>query len=429
MVSYIQEVAHSLRKNKLRTALTAFSIAWGIMLLVVLLGSGRGIQEGIRRSANVFGAGRVESRIDLYTTDKPYGGYQSGRQLSMTPRQLASLRERFGDFFPVIVPSFSSGGEISSDYDKINGSVQSITIEEQSLNKLIITHGRLFTVKELSEGSKVIILSSKEVKTLFPGEIDPIGKAVMFRGVAFTVVGVKSETDIMDTRHLMPLSTYHSIMPNYTVLPTRISLSPREDLPLKEVNKLLKEMEVFVRRMLSVAPDDTWAVHLENPSETQETLETVFKGIDILLWIIGIASLSIGVIGVANIMQVTVQERMREIGIRKALGAKPRNIISLVLGESVLISVLSGTIGLLVAIGLLEFINDLFDKYNWGKQSFPTGPDGENISFYIFADPHVDLGIAVGALVVLVVAGIMAGYAPARKAIRIPAVVAMRDNK
>ena len=169
---------------------------------------------------------------------------------------------------------------------------------------------------------------------------------------------------------------------------------------------------------------------MESSADQAKSMDMVFMGLQILLWIMGVGSLSIGTIGVSNIMHVTVQERMREIGIRKAIGAKPKDIMRLVLGESLLLSIVSGFVGLLIGIGLIKLIDYLAVVNKWGQQVMPVGTGEENVmTLTLFEHPEVNIGVAFGALIVLIVAGVVAGYGPAKKAIKIPAVVAMRDTK
>lgn len=159
-------------------------------------------------------------------------------------------------------------------------------------------------------------------------------------------------------------------------------------------------------------------------------MDMIFLSLQVLLWVMGIGSLSIGTIGVSNIMHVTVQERMREIGIRKAIGAKPRDILRLVLGESLLLSMVAGVVGLFLGIGIVKLMDYLAIVNKWGQQEIPVGFSADDVMVLrLFENPEVNMGVAIGALIVLVVVGVVAGYGPAKKAIKIPAVVAMRDMK
>lgn len=425
MISFVQEVAHSLHNNKLRTALTAFAIAWGIFMLIVLLGVGRGVQKGITQTTALFRSNDI--KIHLRHTEKAYGGYQAGRRLQLDDRQIASLRALFKESFRVIDPIFSASGIARSSLTQSNTSLRSYSVEELHCQGEQIIRGRHFTDQELINGERVIVLSEKEAPMLFPGGVNPIGQSIIFNNMSFVVVGIKKETSLESITNFIPLSVMREMMPNSTLQTTTIKVVPHAHFTNKESNKLLKLLKAEIERMLIVSPEDEYSVFVRNDNQNEE-FEKVFKGIDTLLWIIGLSSLTIGIVGVSNIMQVTVQERMKEIGIRKAIGAKPLNILTMVLGESIFISVISGVIGFVAGYAALKFVGVLSNYFEWGQQALHAG---DNITFTlsIFASPSVDMGIALGALIVLIITGIIAGYAPAIKAIRIPAVTAMRDFK
>ena len=364
MNGFIQEIINSLKNNVLRTVLTGMTIAWGIVLLVVLLGVGDGVKKGVLNTIDQVGAGNVEMAITLNTTGEAYGGYQKYRQVEMTPVQFEYLRQMMSEDFIAVEPSYSASVTLETDFGQSEVSYDTIT-----------ERGNPFT-----------------------GEI------------------------------LVPYNTAKSIYPNKFLKIRKLKLFPKTS----DQDRLLAiegEVVDLFRRTLRVSPKDEWAVRLESATSMEAGMGVVFTGLDVLLWIMGIGSLSIGAIGVSNIMSVTVQERMREIGIRKSLGARPRNILTMVLGESIFLSMVFGLVGLALGYGVILLINFLAAKYEWATQLIPIGPSGSFMKVQVFTDPSVNITVAVGALVVLVLVGLLAGYSPARKAIKIPAVVAMRDNK
>lgn len=428
MNGFIQEIINSLRNNVLRTVLTGMTIAWGIILLVVLLGVGDGVKKGVRQTISQVGADKVEMSITLNTTEEAYGGYRKDRQVEMTPEQFEYLRQMTSGDFTAMEPSYSTNVTLETDFGQSDVTYDTITEREQSFNKKQLRGGRLFTKEEHEKGARVCAIAEKDVSRLFPASMSALGQTLTVNGISYFIVGVVDYGNPFIGEILVPYNTAKSIYPNKFLKIRKVKLFPNttDQARLKEMEE---KVETLFRRTLRVSPDDRWAVRLESTTSMESGMGVVFTGLDILLWIMGIGSLSIGAIGVSNIMSVTVQERMREIGIRKALGARPRNILTMVLGESVFLSVVFGLVGLVSGYGVILLINFLAAKYEWATQIIPMGPSGSFMKVQVFTDPRVNITVAVGALVVLIIVGLLAGYSPARKAIKIPAVVAMRDNK
>lgn len=429
MNAYFQELSNSLQNNKLRTFLTGFSIAWGIIILVVMLGAGKGVENGIRSMVKTSGANQMEVTMDIYYTKNAYAGYKEGRLPFLTPAQLQYLRGVYSDRIDLIEPYVQYFREATTTYGSQNLQLNTRSWAEQSFNKIEVQRGRLFTRQEHEEGARVVLLSDDRVSSLFKAGEDPIGKMITMMGVTFKIVGtIKSPMPFFGVVYL-PLNTYAGLYPNELVNQRHFRIYPKVG-QAKDAQQVLDHLKLTVQQMIKVDPNDTSAVSMESSADQAKSMDMVFMGLQILLWIMGVGSLSIGTIGVSNIMHVTVQERMREIGIRKAIGAKPKDIMRLVLGESLLLSIVSGFVGLLIGIGLIKLIDYLAVVNKWGQQVMPVGTGEENVmTLTLFEHPEVNIGVAFGALIVLIVAGVVAGYGPAKKAIKIPAVVAMRDTK
>lgn len=427
MRSYLQELTNSLRNNKLRTFLTGFSIAWGIIVLVVMLGAGKGVENGIRGMVSSVGANQVEMVFTLFATNKPYAGYKEGRQLYLTPAQLQYMQDTFADRVDLIAPSFKSFTTATTTYGSIDLEQRTINWQEQGFDKIELRQGRLFTPQEHSEGERVALISDGHVSQLFGEGVDPVGELLTMYGTAFKVVGViKAPSPFFGVAYI-PTNSYVALFPNQLVKLKEFIVYPMAGQAAK-VGQLKDDLTAVCQQLTKFDPTDSWAVYVQNSVDQAKTMDLIFISLQALLWIMGVGSLSIGTIGVSNIMHVTVQERMREIGIRKALGAKPKDILQLVMGESLLLSLVAGLVGLLIGIGLVELIDYLTVVNGWGQQEIPVGFDNVMV-LTLFSNPQVNMGIAVGALVVLVGVGLIAGYGPAKKAIKIPAVVAMRDMK
>ena len=424
----VTEIANSLKNNKLRTALTGFSIAWGIILLVVMLGAGDGVEKGIRTTMNIFGASQMQISMSFQNTEKPYAGYAEGRELYLLDNQLRYLNETNSNKVFSLEPLFSKPIEIKTDFGTSYVSLTSMTPIHQEFNKTRIVSGRLFTPLEHKMYERVAVIPEDLVSKLFKANQNPIGQNIIISGVAFRIIGLSQMGNPFMGVVYIPYSTYAGLYPNQVIHIKEILIFPKAK-ETAEIQAFQKDLERQVKTMLRVDPTDAWGIHIESSSDMEANTQTIFTGLQILLWILGIGSLSIGTIGVSNIMSVTVQERMREFGIRKAIGAKPRDILSLVMGESIFLSLVSGSIGIVVGYGIIKLLDYLVATNHWAEQTFPIGPSGEFATFVIFQNPNVELGVAIGALIVLIFAGLIAGFAPALKAIRIPAITAMRDTK
>lgn len=428
MKSYLQELSNSLRNNKLRTALTGFTIAWGIIILVVMLGSGKGVENGIREMINISGAGVVVMGIEFSQTQLPYAGYQEGRSVYLEQNQFQYFQEQFISRADAIEPAIETFTEGVTLYGSSFFRLNSLSQPEQGFNTLELSSGRLFSAQEHREGERVVIISDVDVTKLFKKNHDPIGEYLKIDGMNFKIIGVIRSPNPFFGIVYIPFNTYANLNPNRMVNITRLNVYPRDKSAVK-VKVLKDDIDTALRQLLKVDPKDGWAIHIETSTDQADTMDKIFSVLQLMLWIMGVGSLSIGTIGVSNIMHVTVQERMREIGIRKSIGAKPKDIMTLVLGESLLLSIISGMIGLLAGIGIVELLDYLAVVNKWGQQVIPTGTSGVEMTMKLFTNPEVNLSVAFGALIVLIIAGIIAGYGPARKAIKIPAIVAMHDMK
>lgn len=424
----LSEITNSLKKNKLRTALTGFSIAWGIFLLVVMLGVGDGVEKGIRSTMNALGANQIQTTITLNESDLPYAGYAKDRDLYIDRGQLETIRRLNKNTTYAIEPTFSEMGEIETDFGSSKMQLKTMSQQEQAFSKKRLIQGRRFTRRELENGERVVMITEGDISKLFQSNQDPIGQNVIMNGITFKVVGVVETGNPFLGTLFVPYETYAGIKPNSVIHIKEMVIFPRAT-NTAELKTIEKKIESDLKLMLKISPKDNWAIESNSSADMEENTNTMFTGLEVLLWIMGIGSLSIGTIGVSNIMSVTVQERMREFGIRKAIGAKPIDILQMVLGESLLLSISSGTIGIITGYGFIKGLDYLVTFNHWAEKTFPMGPSGKFATFTIFQNPDVKFGVAIGALIVLIAAGVIAGFGPARKAIRIPAITAMRDTK
>jgi putative ABC transport system permease protein len=295
-----------------------------------------------------------------------------------------------------------------------------VTAGYTDIQKVDITRGRFINEQDNRERRKVIVIEESTVDILF-GKEDPIGKTVVNNGVAYVVAGVYRQTSAWGNqqRCYIPMTTgqmiYAANEPYLNVIMFTV-VGLNTDVQMDRFEKDI------IRRLAAehgFSPEDQGAVRLYNAFEQFRSFNTVFTVMDMVLWIIGLGTLLAGIVGVSNIMLVTVRERTFEFGIRKALGAKPSSIIRLILIESVLITAFFGYMGMVLGVAVMEVVNIFVEK------AAASSPE----TFSMFLNPTVNLDIAVSATVVLIIAGLIAGYIPARRAAQLKTIDAMRHNK
>ena len=414
MIEFLSEIANTLKRNKLRTFLTGFSIAWGIFILIVLLAAGNGLKNGVMSNF----ADETINKLNLSAnkTSKPYNGYSAGRRIYMNYTDSMLMAHSFTEIKGVY-PTYQLGGKTLYNEKKYTTTdVQAIVPEYFNLEKLNFRYGRAFNQLDMNEKRKTLIISTEDANLLF-GKEDVVGKHLLIDKVVFQVVGVyKKNRMSWRTSCYIPLSTALR-MYNKTNQLTEL-ICTIDGLNTLEENEAFTEIvRMRLSRKHQYDPEDSRAIFIRNSlSDYLQTLR-LFSAISTLLWIIGLGTLVAGVVGVSNIMLITVRERTKEFGIRKALGAKPASIIRLVISESLLVMALFGYLGMILGILLTEGLSKILAT---------TAAQTEEDMPTIFLNPTVDLRIALGATLVLIVAGVLAGYFPARKAVAIKPIEALR---
>ncbi len=414
-----REIWSTIRKNKLRTFLTGFSVAWGIFMLIVMLGAGNGMRNGIMKNFDRWASNRVET-WGRYTS-KPYKGMKINRSIDYKDDDMAMLR-RLNPEIGLISGDLSHSDTLSYKETYHACTLEGVHPAKAIIDKIEMTagNGRFINDVDILQKRKVIVLSPRMKEVLFRGE-DPLGKYVNAGKVAYRVVGVYTDEDNNNNAPAyVPFSTaqllYYSGYGADDIIFTLEGITTRDEYEAFEA-RLRNQMA----RRHNFDPEDRRAIGVWNTIEDFDMFNGLMNGITLFIWIVGIGTLAAGIVGVSNIMLITVRERTREFGIRKAIGATPFSILKLIIVESVLITAVFGYIGMVAGIGLTEIVNTVMENSGAGGDS---GEEGMSI----FHNPTVNLGIALSATLLIVVAGVVAGYFPARKAVKITAIEAMRNE-
>lgn len=403
-----QEIFETIRKNKLRTFLTGFSVMWGIFMLILLLGAGNGLENGTKRQFNDV----AQNSIWLFEgkTSMAYKGYKPGRKIEFTNEDYELLKKNIPGL-EYITGRFYIWGDYSIYYKNEYGffEIRACHPDHLHLEKTIMTSGRFINNTDLKEFRKTTVIGTLVASQLFKKE-NPIGKYVNVAGIPFKVIGVyDDEGDKSQTKTVyLPITTAQRVFNGKNRM-QRIMFT------IGNANaRQAKLIEEYVRELLGdkheFDPKDKNAIFSWNTIEEFEKFGNLFKGIRIFIWVIGIGTIIAGIVGVSNIMLILVKERTREIGVRKALGATPRSIISLILQESIMITAFFGYIGMVMGVFLLEIV-----ARNIPKVEF-------------FYQPEVNLRVAISATFLLIIAGAIAGFIPARRAAAIKPVEALKEE-
>lgn len=404
-----QEIFSTIKKNKLRTILTGFSVAWGIFMLVVLLGSGTGLENGVKKDFE----GDAINSIWIYQgqTSVPFQGMKVGRNIKFTnedydrtQRLLSGKGENFSGRTGI-------GGSGIISYHSQYGSFETVPVHPgtKELEEVEIMEGRFINNPDINNKNKIVIISTIVQQELFKGK-KTLGEFVKVNGVPFQVVGVFKDKNERDNRRVyIPLSTAQMIFNGgnsiYNVAFTTKNMTVEESQKAEE----LIRTSFALRHKFS--KDDERAIWVRNNVQEYQRMQSLFTGIRMFIWIIGIGTIIAGIVGVSNIMIIVVKERTKEIGIRKAIGATPYSIIGLILLESVVIMSFAGYIGLTAGVGLLELLAPQF-----------SSPDS------YFLNPSADFSVALKATILLIFSGAIAGLFPALRASKIKPVDALRDE-
>lgn len=415
-----QEIFSALKKNKLRTALTAFGVFWGIFMLVIMLGSGKGLENGVYDGMGGFATNSVF--MFAQNTTVPYKGFKKGRFYNFNNSDTKVLREQIPEIENIAPRLQARFWQSEGQNNVVRGlktgafNIFGDVPDYNKIDPVTITKGRYINPEDVEKRRKVVVIGTRVADLLFEKDENPLGEYIQVKGVYFMVVGVyKSQhnggwAEWQETTIEMPLTTLQQVY-SFGDQVGWFAINSRSDVSVSMVEDKAK---VILKKRHSIAPEDNEAIGSENVEKQFLKIGRLFLGIKALIWIVGIGTLLAGVIGVSNIMLIIVKERTKEIGIQRALGATPLNIISQIITESVFLTSIAGYIGLLLGVGLVELINMMLEK---SQQA------GANV---MFTRPEVDFNVAMTALIILVVCGAIAGLIPAKRAINVKPIEALR---
>ncbi len=419
MIDFWQEIYSTIKRNKMRTILTGFAVSWGIFMLIVLLGAGNGLIHAFEEQASQRATNSI--RIFPGWTSKAYNGLKEGRRVQLDNKDIRATDHNFPEHVTSVGATVRQGNvNLSFGNEYVNLSLMGVYPNFTQVEPAKTTQGRFINQIDLDRRRKVIILHEKTAEILFgKSKTDPIGQFLNANGVAFQIVGIyKDQGDSGSRDAYVPFTTLQIIYNKGDKLNNIIFMT--KDLKTEESNEAFEKR---YRRALSVNhrfdPEDDSAIWIWNRFTQYLQQENASSVLRIAIWIIGVFTLLSGIVGVSNIMLITVKERTREFGIRKALGAKPASILWLIIVESITITTLFGYIGMVAGIALTEFASNYM-----GTQSMDAGMFSETI----FTNPTVDIGIAIQATLALIIAGTLAGFFPAKKAVSIRPIEALRAD-
>ncbi len=407
-----QEIYFTLSKNKLRTFLTGFSVAWGIFMLVILLAAGKGFENGVKSNFANMSPSMIE--IGSGETSLNYKGMKPGRKIHFVEEDIKNIKQNIANL-DQITALFYAWGDNYVSYKKNEGSFQVMACHAGfiDIEKINITEGRFLNDNDVAQKRKVAVIGFNVYEALFKKE-SCVGKYFILKGVPFQVIGYFKDQGRpwRQGRIFVPFSTAQLIFNGGNEF-DNIKLALK-NTDANNSNETVTKVKQILGSKHLFDPKDPKAVWVFNFAELLTMLGGLFAGIQLFVWVIGMGTIIAGIVGVSNIMIIVVKDRTKEIGIRKALGATPWSIITLIVQEAVVITSVFGYIGLALGVGVVQAIN------LWLQSS--------DVSKEVFTNPEINFNVAVAAVILLVFSGALAGFIPARRAAQIPPVVALRDE-
>ncbi|WP_370098580.1 ABC transporter permease [Xanthomarina gelatinilytica] len=402
-----REIFQSINMNRTRSVLSGFTVAFAILLFTILFGIANGLNNTF---AEAFADDANNSIfIQSGTTTKAHKGYQAGRQIQFKNKDYDYIKEEYGDKVQYITSRLYLNVNASFRNEKNTYNVRAVHPDHQYLENTKMKEGRYINQLDLDNRSKVVVIGRLVEEDLFL-KTTALGKYLSLNGLQYKIVGIFTDDGGDNEERLiyMPISTAQRVYGNNDYI-DQINLTYNPEMNYDKAIAFSNSLTKDLKDRFDVASSDQRAIRVRNLANESKTVNQMTFGLGVIIIVIGFGTLIAGVVGVSNIMIFIVKERTKEIGIRKALGASPKSIISIILMESILITAIAGYVGLLSGMGVLEFI-------------------GPSLETYFIKDPSVSTTLVIGATITLIIAGGIAGYLPAKKASQIKPIVALRDD-
>ena len=407
-----REILDTLTRNKSRSFLTGFGVFWGVFMLVALIGGGQGINELL--SKNFEGFATNSAMVWAQPTTKAYKGFRKGRMWNMEYKDVARLKGRIPELDVVSPVLFSNGGTAYFGDRKTTVGINGVEADYQRVSEPKMRYGRYLNDMDVAQRRKVCVIQKKTYKDLFPGGGDPCGSFIRVDSVYYQIVGVDYGTaeginfgGESGTTMLLPISLMQQTY-NMGQSVHLIALTGKKGVVMSTITDRIRET---IARAHTVDPTDEQGVMVFNTEVLFQMVDALFRGVNFLIWLVGLGTLLAGAIGVSNIMMVTVRERTIEIGIRRAIGATPKMILSQIISESIVLTMVAGMSGILFGVLILQMME------------LANTEDG-----ILAAHFQVGFWTAISAALAIAAMGVLAGLAPAARAMSIKPVDAMRDE-
>ena len=407
-----REILDTLTRNKSRSFLTGFGVFWGVFMLVALIGGGQGLKELLNQ--NFEGFATNSAMVWTQSTSKAYKGFRKGRRWDMDYKDIDRVKQRVPELDVVSPLLFSNGGTAYYGDRKTTVGINGVKPDYQYINNPKMYYGRYLNDLDIANHRKVCVIGKKTYKELFPGGGDPCGKFIRVDSIYYQIVGVDYNVSggisfggEAGTTMLLPIT----LMQQAYNRGDAVDMMAMTGRPGVVMSSLIPRIRETLGRAHFVDPTDEQGIMVFNTEVLFQLLDSLFKGVNFLIWLVGLGTLLAGAIGVSNIMMVTVRERTTEIGIRRAIGATPRMILSQIISESIVLTLVAGMSGILFGVMILQMLE--------------LGNTEDGI---VMAHFQVNFWTAILAALAIAIMGVLAGLAPAARAMSIKPVDAMRDE-
>ena len=401
------EIFETIGKNKLRTFLSGFTVSLGIFIFIILFGLGNGLKNTFKE----FFLDDASNAIFLYPgkTSKPYKGFKANRRIEFRNNDLMDIKENFSFYLEHLTPRITRNALTRHKNQSNNYSTRGVAPGHQFVEKTILMKGRYINQSDISRKTKVAVIGRMVAKDLFKSE-EAIGKYINLGSSAFKVVGIfQDEGGDNEERNIYIPFTTRQLIEKSNDKVDQIILTYRKELGYLGAMGLENGLKKYFKEKKSVSPEDPNGFYIRNIADDLRETQQFAVVLQLIVSFVGLGTLIAGIIGISNIMVFVVKERTKELGIRKALGATPNSVIKMVLQESVFITIISGYLGLIFGVLVLENIGVKLDKY-------------------FIKNPFIEISTALMATVVLIIFGAIAGYIPAKRASSIKPIIALRDE-